>query len=65
MVPYCLVTYEPSREDRPLARTTVKDCNSCRKQQITLINILRMSVMFTHRRPLRNDRTLNCHSVRG
>ena len=66
MVPYCSVTYEPSREDRHLARTTVTDCNGYRKQQMTLVNILRMTVMFVHRRPLRNDRRkLNYHSVRG
>ena len=32
---------------------------------MTLFNILRISLMFLHRRPLRTDRTLNYHSVRG
>jgi len=49
-------TNEPSRGIRPLARTTVTDCNGYRKQQMTSVNVLRMSVMLAHRRPLRTDR---------
>ena len=58
-------TNEPSQGIRSLARTTVTGCNGYRKQQMTSINALRMSVMFANRRPLRTDRKWNYHSVLG
>ena len=58
-------TDEPSRGIRPLARTTVTDGNGYQKQQMTSVNVLRMSVMLAHRRALRTDRKWNYHSVRG